>query len=153
MRSWQKDRNYRYYENEDGTIRYTITVDGETVAVTEEVYQAYAQMDRRERYTYEREDGLVQSLDKLAEEGMASSALTERHIKSAEDTALHNMSISGLVKALAILSVEEQKLVDMLLIRRVPIRELARRYGVRLYTMQYRRDRILDKLREIMSEK
>ena len=29
MQKWQKDRNYRKYENEDGSFRYVITIDGE----------------------------------------------------------------------------------------------------------------------------
>ena len=48
--SWKKSRNYRRVIDESGNVTPVITVDGVDVTVTEEVYVAYAQMDRRERY-------------------------------------------------------------------------------------------------------
>ena len=51
MEKWQENRNYRKIRDENGTvIANIITVDGRDVAVTEDVFAAYAQMDRRERY-------------------------------------------------------------------------------------------------------
>ena len=50
MEKWQENRNYRKIRDENGTvIANIITVDGRDVAVTEDVFAAYAQMDRRER--------------------------------------------------------------------------------------------------------
>ena len=54
MKNWQKSRNYRRLKDEnDKTIAHIITVDGVNVEVTEEVFLAYAQADRRERYLLE----------------------------------------------------------------------------------------------------
>ena len=54
MEKWQENRNYRKIRDENGTvIANIITVDGRDVAVTEDVFAAYAQMDRRERYLSE----------------------------------------------------------------------------------------------------
>jgi len=43
MQNWKKIRNFKKQENDDGTFTYTITVDGETLEVSEEIFTAYAQ--------------------------------------------------------------------------------------------------------------
>ena len=54
MKKWQEERNYRRVRSEAGeVIANIITVDGMDVEVPEDVYQAYAQADRRERYLLE----------------------------------------------------------------------------------------------------
>lgn len=54
MKKWQEERNYRRIRNEQGQIVASIiTVDGPDVAVSDEVYLAYSQADRRERYMTE----------------------------------------------------------------------------------------------------
>ena len=54
MKKWQESRNYRQIRNQNGEIiANIITVDGTDVEVPEDVYQAYAQADRRERYLLE----------------------------------------------------------------------------------------------------
>ena len=48
MKKWQKERNYRRVYDENGqVIANIITVDGVDVEVTEEVFLAYSQMDRK----------------------------------------------------------------------------------------------------------
>ena len=68
MEKWQENRNYRKIRDENGTvIANIITVDGRDVAVTEDVFAAYAQMDRRERYLSEDlPTGKVLSMEQLA---------------------------------------------------------------------------------------
>ena len=72
MEKWQENRNYRKIRDENGTvIANIITVDGRDVAVTEDVFAAYAQMDRRERYLSEDlPTGKVLSMEQLAEDGV-----------------------------------------------------------------------------------
>lgn len=54
MKKWQEERNYRRIYNEAGeAIANIITVDGVDVEVAEDVYLAYSQADRRERYVRE----------------------------------------------------------------------------------------------------
>ena len=54
MKKWQEERNYRRIYNEAGeVIANIITVDGMDVNVAEDVYLAYSQADRRERYVWE----------------------------------------------------------------------------------------------------
>ncbi|MDL2253368.1 RNA polymerase subunit sigma-70 [Ruminococcaceae bacterium OttesenSCG-928-I18] len=152
MKYWQKDRNYRKYQNEDGTSHYIITVDGEDVEISFEIYQAYAQADRKERYGYEREEGLVISLDRMAEDGVPLIYLTGQHVESAEDTAIREMMIEQMMDAVGLLSKEEQELIDQLFFRNVSARELARTIGVYHRSIIYRRDKVLEKLRRLVSE-
>lgn len=152
MKYWQKDRNYRRFENEDGSFRHVITVEGEDVEVTAEVYEAYSQADRRERYTAEREVGLLLSLERMDEDGVQLGYLTDHHVESAEDAALHGIEQSQLMAALAYLSEDERELMDALYFRNIPARELAREHGVYHRSIIYRRDKILEKLRLFVTE-
>lgn len=76
MYNWKDTRNYRRFRDENGNvIANIIYVDGEEVAVSDEVYEAYASMDRRERYLEERDnDDKPLSVDALLEEGYARSS-------------------------------------------------------------------------------
>lgn len=68
MEKWQENRNYRRIKDQNGNIvANIITVDGMDVPVTEEVYAAYAKMDRRERYLSEDVPaGRLLSLEQMA---------------------------------------------------------------------------------------
>ena len=72
MKKWQESRDYRRVRDENGqVVANIITIDGIDVEVSEEVFLAYSQMDRRERYIKEEvEKGKVLSLDKLLEDGI-----------------------------------------------------------------------------------
>ncbi len=152
MKYWQKDRNYRKYQNEDGTFRYVIIVDGVDVEVPIDVYQAYAQADRKERYGYEREDRFLLSLDRMAEDGMHLSYLTGQHVESAEDAAIHDLMIEQMMDVMLLLSEEDRELIDQLFFQGISARELARTIGVYHRTIIYRRDKVLEKLRRLMNE-
>ena len=67
MKHWQEKRNYQHVRDEAGNVRSNIiTVDGNDVEVSDEVYLAYTQLDRRERYLMEEvETDKKLSLDRL----------------------------------------------------------------------------------------
>ena len=90
MKKWQENRNYRRIRNEeDEVIARIITVDGVDVEVTEEVFLAYSQAERRERYiTEEVEPGMVLSWEKLLEDGVPLESLGIEPEESTEDTVL-----------------------------------------------------------------
>ena len=81
MKKWQEERNYRRVRNEGGeVIANIITVDGMDVEVPEDVYLAYAQADRRERYIMEEQSsGKLLSLEQMEED------LAEIGLLSAEE--------------------------------------------------------------------
>ena len=54
MKNWQKTRNYRRMKDENGNvIANVITVFGEKIEVSDELFTVYAHMDAHERYIME----------------------------------------------------------------------------------------------------
>ena len=89
MKKWQENRNYRKIRDDSGeVVAHIITVDGRDVAVTEDVFAAYAQMDRRERYLSEDlPTGKVLSLEQMAEDGVLPDYVGAETAPSAEPAA------------------------------------------------------------------
>ena len=50
MKNWRQRRNFRKYQNTDGTFTYIINVFGENIEVSEEIYSEYASLDRKMEY-------------------------------------------------------------------------------------------------------
>ena len=146
MQYWKKDRNYRKYTDADGSPRYVITVDGVDVAVCADVYKAYAQADRRERYCYEREAGVLFSLERMAEDNRPLGYFTDKHVESAEDTVLRQMLIAAAMEALSHLEPEEQLLIRAVVMEGVTEQEYARRIGITQKAVNKRKIRVLRKI-------
>jgi len=160
MKNWQDDRNYRKIRQPDGTVKNLIFVDGQAVEVTDEVFAAYSQMDRQERYQEELlQDNPYVSLEKLAdacvpiEEYMLEQAPSPEDICiSMEDAAEQAALLRLLPEALEQLTESERELIRALYFDNVPVREYARRTGVYHRAVIYRRDKILKKLMEIFKK-
>ena len=159
MKKWQEERNYRRVRNEAGeVIANIITVDGTDVEVPEDVYRAYAQADRRERYVREEmEAGKLLSLDKLLEDEVPLEPLGVELAPSAEDTTMEQeesnetaMQLQKLTEALSGLNTAERQLLQALYFDGIPAREYARQLGVYHRTVLYRRDKLLEKLRRMI---
>lgn len=159
MKKWQEERNYRRIYNEAGeVIANIITVDGVDVNVAEDVYLAYSQADRRERYVREEmESGKLLSLDKLLEDEVPLEPLGVDLVPSAEDTTLEQeetsetaMQMKRLTEALSELNAAERQLLQALYFEGIPAREYARQLGVYHRTVLYRRDQLLEKLRRMI---
>lgn len=159
MKKWQEERNYRRVRNEAGeVIANIITVDGMDVEVPEDVYLAYSQADRRERYVREEmESGKLLSLDKLLEDEVPLEPLGVEMSPSAEDTAAEReessetvMQLKRLTEALSELNTAERQLLQALYFEGIPAREYARQLGVYHRTVLYRRDQLLEKLRRMI---
>ncbi|MDR1439326.1 MAG: RNA polymerase subunit sigma-70 [Clostridiales bacterium] len=152
MQNWQKDRNYRKYTDDGGAARYAVTIDGEDVEASREVYEAYSQGDRSERYQNERDAGRLLSLDRMDEENALPPYATGARIEPAEDTAMRSLLAEQALAALEALAPEDRELIRRLCLDGIPARELARELGVCHRTVIYRRDRALEKLRRAMGE-
>lgn len=159
MKKWQEERNYRRIYNEAGeVIANIITVDGTDVEVPEDVYRAYAQADRRERYVREEmEAGRLLSLDKLLEDDVPLELLGVELEPSAEDTTMEQeksnetaMQLKKLTEALSGLNTAERQLLQALYFEGIPAREYARQLGVYHRTVLYRRDKLLERLRRMI---
>ncbi|MEY8352950.1 sigma-70 family RNA polymerase sigma factor [Lachnospiraceae bacterium 54-53] len=151
MKYWQKERNYRKITNSDGSFTYIITIDGEDIEVDAEVYTTYSSADRRERYLYEREEGLLLSLDRLEEDKVPLDSLLDKHPVSAEDVILAQIESERLQAALDSLSLEDRQLIDALVLGGVTEREYAARIGITQKNVNKKKQRILLKLKKFLS--
>ena len=62
MKNWQKNRNYKRVKDKDGNVvANIITVFGQDVEVSDEIFAAYTHMDRPMRATYVGEDAPAQA--------------------------------------------------------------------------------------------
>ena len=157
MKKWQENRNYRHIYNNDGDVTANIiTADDQDVAGSEEVFLAYSKSDRRERYIADEvEPGKLVSLEKLMEDHVPLEQLGVECEESAEESLLKKERMRErreqkrrLEEALSYLEPDEAALIRALYFDRIPARAYARRLGVQLRTGQYRRDKILAKLRQ-----
>lgn len=157
MKKWQKDRNYKRVKDKDGNvIANIITVFGQDVEVSDEIFDTYSQMDRRARYigedipaeseiSLERtiEDGIhIETLEN-AEPSAEEICIEHDNAKMREEQAKH------LPIVLAKLSDDEKRLIDALYFRGLGVREYAREISVPPMKIVRDRNRILDKLKNI----
>jgi len=146
MQTWQRNRNYRRYRNGDGTFTYIIAVDGQRVEVSEDVFKAYAQADRRERYCAERDAGYLLSLERMDDDHAPLPYRNRRYAESAEDIVIREMLTQQALAAIASLPPEEQHLLHALYEKGMTEREYARAIGSRQSTIHKRKKNILLKI-------
>lgn len=157
MKKWQKDRNYKRVKDKDGNvIANIITVFGQDVEVSDEIFDIYSQMDRRARYIGEdipaeneislertMEDGIhIETLEN-AEPSAEEICIEHENAKMREEQAKH------LPIVLAKLSDDEKRLIDALYFRGLGVQEYAREISVPPMKIVRDRNRILDKLKNI----
>ena len=152
MQNWQKERNYRKFENGDGLFSYVIKVDGVDVEVSEDIYMAYSQAERRERYLDERDAGLLLSLDRMDEDGVLAF-WADRYVPSAETTAMREMLIGQAMDAFLSLPSKDRALIEAVVIDGVTEQEYADAIGVRQSTVNKWKKKILKKVFQIMELK
>lgn len=157
MKKWQEERNYRRVRNEAGeVIANIITVDGMDVEVPEDVYLAYSQADRRERYiTEEQSSGKLLSLEQMEEDDLLPDYVGAETAPSAETEALEREELRNLAEQkqillLALLSLKDtdRELINALFFDGASTREYAQRMGVSQRAVIKRRDRILRDLKK-----
>lgn len=150
MKKWQENRNYRRIRDDSGkVVANIITVDGIDVAVTEAVFAAYAQMDRRERYLSEDvPTGNQLSLEQMTEDGIQHGYVGAETECSAEDRCLQKEQSDMLLAALLSLEDRDRQLITALFYDHLSTRECARRIGVTQRAVIKRRDRILRDLKK-----
>lgn len=147
MYNWKNERNYRRFRDENGNvIANMIYVDGKEVPVSDEVYEAYASMDRRERYLEERE-GCEKplSFEALLEEGHTEDALCST--ENPEDIISHKLLCQKLRTVLGNLDSADQEMIRAVFFDGLSMREYAKRIGVYPRAVVYRMERLLKTLR------
>ena len=157
MKNWQKNRNYKRIKDKDGNVvANIITVFGQDVEVSDEIFDTYSQMDRRARYigedipaeseiSLERtiEDGIHIETLESAEPSAEEICIEHENAKMRQEQAKH------LPIVLAKLSDDEKRLIDALYFRGLGVREYAREISVPPMKIVRDRNRILGKLKNI----
>ena len=129
MYNWKNARNYRRFRDENGNvIANIIYVDGEEVAVSDEVYEAYASMDRRERYLMDESDTPQDlSFELCVEDCVPFELLHENGCGSLEEDLERKEMLCILRKALQSIPTEEQEFIRELFFLHRTTRELAQK--------------------------
>ena len=118
--------------------------------VCADVYKAYAQVDRRERYCSERDAGVVLSLERMTEDNRPLGYFTDKHVESAEDTVLHQMLVAAVIDALSHLELAERLLIESVVMGGMTEQDYAAILGVSQVAVHKRKHRVLKKLLRIM---
>lgn len=157
MKKWQENRNYRRIKNENGeVIANIITVEGRDVEVSEDIFNAYAQADRRERYLLEEQSvGKVLSLERMEADDLLPTFVGAETAPSAEEELLvreqhRELAEQKQVLLLALLSLSDRdrELINALFFDSVSTRAYAKQIGVTQRAVIKRRDRILRDLKK-----
>ena len=138
-----------------------IWVSGQTIEVTDAVYEAYMKGDRKMRY-FENdlkagrilldEDGQIKqiilsredSLDRLMDDN--AEQFSDRH-ESVEDMVLRKISVERLHTALSTLSEKERELIETLFFEEKTERDVASAMGISQPAVHKQKNKILKKLK------
>lgn len=143
---------------------YIIRINGNPIEVSSEVYDTYIKSERKARYFSEdlkREKIIVNqeeetvafipsredSYDRLKNENNVQFA---DQSKSVEDKTLDNIMIEKLFKSLAVLNCDERNLIDAIYYQGKSEREVSAETGIPQKTINYRKRKILDKLKKLL---
>ena len=150
MYNWKDARNYRRFRDENGNvIANIIYVDGKEVTVSDEVYEAYASMDRRERYLTDESDTPQDlSFERCVEDSVPFELLYENGCASMEEALERKEMIRILRKALQSIPAEEREFICELFFLHRTTRELAQKYGVSQPAIVKRKQRVLSTLKK-----
>ena len=145
--------------------QFFISINGQRVEVTREVYLVYYRSKRRERYyehdikieraIYDEHGDIVDytpakedSLDRLMEAGEDFPDEAD----SVEDTAIRNVMAADLHKALDELPEPDRKLIDVLFFQGMTERQAAEIFGLSQKGINKRKAKILAKLKDFFEK-
>ena len=161
MKNWQKNRNYKRIKDKDGNVvANIITVFGQDVEVSDEIFATYAQVDRRARYVGEDMPAQHElSLEQFEEEGVSLEKLIRETAPSAEEWFMEQEESNAfereLFKVPAVLDMLEdsdRQLINALFYKGISVREYAQRLGISHTMVRKRRDRILRNMKKYFSK-
>lgn len=172
MKNWRKYRNFRKSENSDGSFTYTITIDGEKIEVSEEIYKVYAEggykmenMDalKNDRVLKDAKGNAVRdghgnaiilperevSLDKLIDEDWDFPSA----VPSPEDTLFldDGAENSELYRCISLLTDDEIALIKALYFENMTERAYSLKTGIAQKTINYRKQMIHRKLKNFFT--
>jgi RNA polymerase sigma factor (sigma-70 family) len=128
---------------------YFIELNGRQIPVSKEVYYAFKRPAWRERKRRQVREEKELSLEAFADAGFEIPSRQALVDEIVEDKLLLDM----LSKALSELTDEERFLIDELFYQEKPERMVAKETGVSQNTVNYHKNRILEKLRRLLEKK
>lgn len=129
---------------------YYITIDGEQIPVTKEVYYTYKRAEWRESKQKQVRAEREGSYDYMAEHGAESEAVMEQEL--VEDIVADKLLLDELYAALAELTNYERNLINALFFDGKSERTIAAEQGVQRNTIVYHKNKIISKLRNILKK-
>lgn len=155
MKKWQKQRNYRRVKDKDGNvIKNIIKINGQSVEVSEEVFLAYSQSDRKVRYKKEKDEKKDKplSIEALREYGVSIEGLLfnknyQIHTYN-QYTYTDEELIEMILNEIDKLPEDEKELIKSICINGMTIRKYAELKGCSCSTVEYHKKRILEKIRK-----
>ena len=136
-----------------GKKEYHIYVRGKAVPVSEEVYKAYWKITEHEKYL-QRKDWKydVIPFSAMDYDGHFVDNIIDERI-DLEKIVEVKMQIEELNKALATLTKKERELMEAIFYREESLRSIGKKEKVSYQAIGKRRDKILEKLRELLKDK
>ena len=131
---------------------YYILVNGDKVAVSKEIYQAYWKHTNREKYLerLDRQNRLL-LFSYLDQEGNFEESLEDKSV-DVEKLVETKEAIEELHLALSKLNGEEREIIDALYFREETVRDVANVFNISHPALIKRRNKILEKLKNILKD-
>lgn len=131
---------------------YYILVNGDKVAVSKEIYQAYWKHTNREKYLerLDRQNRLL-LFSYLDQEGNFEESLEDKSV-DVEKLVETKEAIEELHLALSKLNDEEREIIDALYFREETVRDVANVFNISHPALIKRRNKILEKLKNILKD-
>ena len=131
---------------------YYITINGEKICVSEEVYSAYRQMRRQERTLAEKDSrNFVLKYEDFADgEVTGEEQIYDFLQPSVEEIALTNIIYRRLHKAIEMLQQDERELITAIYFQGYSVHQLAKESGTPYMTISCRKERIMCKLQKFL---
>ena len=126
---------------------YYVTINGERIPVSEEVYRAYRQPAWREHKRRTVRLEMERSLDLLMDDGF--DVVDDQ--KLVDELVADKLLLDALLQALAELTEDERSLIDALYFRGMSERDIAGLYSMSQQAVNKRKRRVLDKLRDLLN--
>jgi len=131
---------------------YYLYVNGQKVKVSEQIYKVYWREREHEKYLeqVDRKNHLL-FFSSLDHDGHFVDNIVDENI-DVEKIVETQMMIEALRNAISKLNVEEKDIIERLYFHDETLSSVARDKGVTYQTMQWRKDRILRKFKEILEK-
>ena len=131
---------------------YYLYVKGEAIPISEEVYKAYWKITEHEKYLQKKDCkyGVI-PFSSLDHDGHFVDNIVDESI-DIEKVVEAQMMIEALRSAISKLNAEEKELIERLYFYDETLSSVAKDKSVTYQTIQWRKDRILRKLKEILEK-